>query len=163
LAKEFTFTPFYITKIPFAMQHIYYSATVIWAQVDMNQHMRHSAYADVAAQARLAALESFGLTLLLFKQYGIGPILFREELTYLRELHLNDSLHVSCELARSRADGSRWTIRHELFRGDGTKAAIVVVDGAWLDLRQRKTTAPPDELMRRFLQVPKTADYQQID
>ncbi|NOR86119.1 MAG: thioesterase, partial [Bacteroidales bacterium] len=43
------------------MKNIFYKATVMWAQIDANQHMRHSAYADYAAQARMGLLDSLGL------------------------------------------------------------------------------------------------------
>ncbi|EEI92050.1 hypothetical protein HMPREF0765_2374 [Sphingobacterium spiritivorum ATCC 33300] len=34
------------------MENTFYEGQVIWAQIDANRHMRHSAYADICAQAR---------------------------------------------------------------------------------------------------------------
>lgn len=144
------------------MKNIYYKSNVTWAQMDPNQHMRHSAYADYCAQARLVAMQSFGLSLAFFKEQMLGPILFREELNYLREAHLNDELSVSCELIRSRKDGSRWSIRHEIFRTDGTKVAVVQVDGAWLDLRTRKLAQLPEVVLEKFSNLPKSVDYEDL-
>src|ERR1700685_4482763 len=98
---------------------IYFEGQVLWSQIDANRHMRHSAYADFAAQARLAMMEKMGLGPSVLYQLNIGPIMFREELFYLREVGLNDYLKVTWELMRSRPDGSRWTIKHELYRADG--------------------------------------------
>jgi len=139
--------------------HVFYEGHVLWSQIDANQHMRHSAYADFAAQARLNMLEKLGLSPVELLKSGIGPVLFREELLYLREVVLNDSIKVTAELTKSRSDGSRWSIRHELFRGDGVKAAIIDVDGAWIDMEKRRLTILPPQLNELFKQSPHSADY----
>jgi acyl-CoA thioester hydrolase len=141
------------------MDHIFYEGQVMWSQVDANMHLRHSAYADFAAQARLVMLEKLGFTTKLFQQYKIGPILFREELIYMREVPANDMIKVSCELTKMRSDGSRWSFKQELYRNDGVKAALINVDGAWMDLEKRKLTALPESLLVSFEAVPKTTDF----
>ncbi|TPE46445.1 thioesterase [Pontibacter mangrovi] len=133
----------------------------MWSHLDANMHMRHSAYADFAAQARIVVLDRLGMDLKAFKHLKIGPILFREELVYLREVGINEHLKVTVELTKSRPDGSRWSIRHEVFREDGVKAAVINVDGAWLDLVKRKLTALPDELVEQFFRLNKSPDYQE--
>lgn len=141
------------------MNHVFYEGQVIWSQIDANQHMRHSAYADVAAQARLNMLLAEGLSPVKLLSMGIGPVLFREELFYLREIVLNDDIKVTCEITKSRADGSRWFIRHEIYRSDGVKAAIINVDGAWIDMNKRRLTLLPKELSDLFITSPRSTDY----
>jgi acyl-CoA thioester hydrolase len=141
------------------MNNVFYEGQVIWSQIDANQHMRHSAYADVAAQARLNMLLAAGLPPVKLLGMGIGPVLFREELFYLREIILNDDIKVTCEVSKSRADGSRWSIRHEIYRGDGVKAAIINVDGAWIDMNKRRLTFLPKELSDLFIASPRSTDY----
>jgi acyl-CoA thioester hydrolase len=138
---------------------VYYEGQVLWSQIDANQHMRHSAYADFAAQARLNMLEKLGLKPILLLEQKIGPVLFKEELFYLREVVLNDNIKVTCELYKSRDKGSRWSIRHEIYRGDGIKAAIINVDGAWIDLERRKLCKLPDDISQLFMQADRSADY----
>lgn len=138
---------------------VFYEGQVLWSQIDANQHMRHSAYADVAAQARLNMLGDVGLNPVTLLGYKIGPVLFKEELFYLREIALGDQIKVSCEVFSSRADGSRWGIRHEIYRGDGVKAAIINVAGAWIDMEKRKLTLLPAELGDLFASSPKSDDY----
>ncbi|MCW3464407.1 acyl-CoA thioesterase [Chitinophaga nivalis] len=137
----------------------FFEGPVLWSQIDANMHLRHSAYADFAAQARLNLLDQFGLTAAQFQALKIGPILFREELIYHREVSANDTVRVSCEISRCKKDGSRWSIRHELFRKDGIKAATIYVDGAWIDMQKRKLTALPPELMEKFQTLPRTEDF----
>ena len=141
------------------MNNVFFEGQVMWSMVDANAHLRHSAYADFAAQARLNLLEKFGLKPSVFLKQNIGPILFREETLYLKEVRPNDIVRVTCELTKSRSDGSRWSIRHEIYRSDSTKAAIINVDGAWIDTIQRKLTALPEDLNILFHQTPKSHDY----
>ena len=141
------------------MNNIFYEGTVMWSQVDANMHLRHSAYADFAAQARLNMLESLKITSQVLEQLKVGPILFREELIYLREVRPNDTIKVSCEMTKIRKDGSRWSFRQELYRSDGVKAATINVDGAWIDMQKRKLTALPEEWSARFLEIPRTDDF----
>lgn len=141
------------------MENVFYEGQVMWAQIDANMHLRHSAYADFAAQARLNMLERLGLKPSALLRRGIGPILFREESVYLKEIGLDAHIRVTCEMNKSRADGSRWSIRHEIFRSDDTRAAIINVDGAWIDMQQRKLTALPDDLNFLFLKTPRSSDF----
>lgn len=139
--------------------NVFYEGQVLWSQIDANQHMRHSAYADFGAQARLTMMESLGLDLKELLKYNIGPILFREELFFTREVGINEHIKISCELIKSRTDGSRWSMRHEIFRSDGIKAATIIVDGAWIDHEKRKLAPLPAVLLEHFNKAPKSHDY----
>ncbi|NSL91206.1 acyl-CoA thioesterase [Chitinophaga solisilvae] len=139
--------------------NIFFEGPVLWSQIDANMHLRHSAYADFAAQARLAMLDRVGMDAMQFVKLQLGPILFREELIYLREIGANDKVTVTCEMTKCKSDGSRWSIRHEIYRGDGIKSAIVNVDGAWIDTAKRKLTALSPEMMARFNAIPRSADF----
>lgn len=143
------------------MSHTY-TGKVMWSHLDANMHMRHSAYADFAAQARIEILDEMGLDMKVFQKLHIGPILFREETTYLREIGANETITVTTELLKSKKDGSRWSIRHEIFKKDGVKAAVIVVDGAWMDVLKRKLTTLPDELAEHFMQIKRSADFEEL-
>ncbi|TWF33967.1 acyl-CoA thioester hydrolase [Chitinophaga polysaccharea] len=139
--------------------NVFFEGPVLWSQIDANMHLRHSAYADFAAQARLSLLERVGLDARQFLSLGIGPILFREELLYHREINPNDTVKVTCEMTRCKSDASRWSIKHEIFRGDGTKSATVLVDGAWIDTRKRKLTGLTPDLLEKFNAIPRSDDF----
>ena len=143
------------------MSHIF-KGKVMWAHLDANMHMRHSAYADFAAQARIEILDEMGLSMRVFQKIHIGPILFREETTYLREVGVNETITVTTELIKARNDGSRWAIRHELFKEDGVKAAVIIVEGAWIDVQKRKLATLPDELAEHFMQIKRSADFEEM-
>jgi acyl-CoA thioester hydrolase len=141
------------------MENIFYEGQVLWSQIDANMHLRHSAYADFGAQARLNLLEKLGFGTALFHQYHLGPVLFREELIYLKEVKLNDTIRVTCAMTKMRQDGSRWSYKHEIYRSDGVKAAEIFVDGAWIDTVKRKITGVPHELILQLNNIPKSPDY----
>jgi len=142
------------------MQKVFLKAKVMWSQIDANRHLRHSAYADFAAQARVEMLETLGMTAAVMQQHKIGPILFREESIYYKEVKPGDTISVTCLLTKCRADGSRWSFTQEIFRDDEVLAAKVNVEGAWIDMVQRKLTAPPADFNETFLSaLPKAADF----
>lgn len=142
------------------MQTVFLKSKVLWSQIDANMHLRHSAYADFAAQARVEMLASLGMSASVMQQNKIGPILFREESIYYKEVKPGDTVSVTCLLTKCRVDGSRWSFTQEVFREDNVLAAKVNVDGAWIDMQQRKLTAPPKEFNERFLeQLPKADGF----
>ena len=125
-----------------------------WADMDPNGHMRHSAYADYAADQRVVVLASWGFGVAQFAHLRLGPILFREETKFLKEIHIGEEIHVDGLLLSVSADGSRWSIVHTIYKADGRVAATVTVDGAWLDLDRRKLTVPPVELAAAMATLP---------
>ena len=127
--------------------------------VDANMHLRHSAYADFAAQARLEILISTGFNADVLEQLHIGPILFREELIYMREVRPNDTIKITCALTKCRRDGSRWSFTQAMYRSDGVQAAQINVDGAWIDTVKRKLVGLPEEWATKFLHIPKSPDF----
>lgn len=141
------------------MENVFYEGKVMWSQIDANMHLRHSAYADFAAQARLQILENLGFDSGLLEKLKIGPILFREELIYMREVRPSDSVKVTCVMTSCRPDASRWSFSQELFRGDGVKAAQINVQGAWVDKEKRKLAALPEEWAKAFMHIPKSPDF----
>lgn len=133
--------------------------SVRWADLDPNGHVRHSVYYDWGASVRMAFLSAHGLTIERMAAEGFGPILFREEAVFRREVRYGDELSIGLLLAKARPDGSRFTFRHELMRADGTLCAVITVDGAWLDLHRRKLTVPPAAVAEMFALWPKTEDF----
>jgi acyl-CoA thioester hydrolase len=118
-----------------------------WADLDPNWHLRHSAYADYCTQARFACLAENGFPVTRFAELGFAPVSFREETRYFKEVRMNESIEVvvSVETLGSRGE---WTIGHQVLRGDGQLAAKHVNEGAWLDVKTRKLTSAPEELLQ---------------
>lgn len=134
-----------------------------WADLDPNGHVRHSVYYDFGAAIRVSFFTDHGLGFSVMEQFAVGPILFREEAVFRREIRFGDLLMINLRVTRLRHDGSRFSFRHELFRADGTLCAIITVDGAWIDTRRRKLTAPPEAGRTMLHSAPKSADFEWLD
>ncbi|MBN8782657.1 MAG: thioesterase family protein [Terrimonas ferruginea] len=128
---------------------------VRWSDLDPNVHLRHSVYYDWGAFCRIEFLNGCGLTPAVMAGLSIGPILFREEALFKREIRLGDKVTIDLTLVKARADFSRWSIRHEIVKNDDTVAAIVTVDGAWLNTTKRKIAIAPQQVADVFNQIPK--------
>jgi acyl-CoA thioester hydrolase len=131
---------------------------VRWADLDPNGHVRHSVYYDWGAMARVTYLEGKGVGLHWMAKNAIGPVLFREEAKFQRELRFGDQLVIDLQLSGASADGRKWRMLHRILRG-AEVAATIEVDGAWLDLRARKIVVPPEDVVRAFADVARTENF----
>lgn len=125
-------------------------AEIRWSDLDPNFHVRHSAYYDFGAFARVCFMVDHGLTPSVMLQHHMGPVLFREECVFKREIHFNDSVEVNVQLVKNTPDMSRWTMVHEIWKADGVLSAVITVDGAWIDTEKRKLTILPEFLRNVF-------------
>ncbi|MEM9023493.1 MAG: acyl-CoA thioesterase [Bacteroidota bacterium] len=119
-----------------------------WADIDHNQHVRHSAYYDYGAQCRISFFQANGFDMAYFAQHHIGPILFSEQCNFLRELTLGETVAINLRAGSLSGDGTKWTLYHELFKESGEKAAHLKVTGAWMNTALRKITAPPEGMAK---------------
>lgn len=133
-----------------------------WSDIDQNRHLRHSAYYDYGAMVRMKYLNQHGLTTEKMEELQVGPILFREEAKFRRELKLEDKLTVDVEMVSARNDFSRWSLRHNFLKEDQTVAAIINMNGAWLDLVKRKLADPPEFVKDIFRSFPRSSEFQFI-
>lgn len=117
-----------------------------WSDLDPNFHLRHSAYYDFGAQHRIEILEQLGLTLRVMQQQSFGPVLFREECVFRKEIKLSDKIVLHTKISKMKPDASRWSIVHEFINEDNKLCAIITVDGAWMDTKLRKIADPTPEI-----------------
>ncbi|MBT1703012.1 acyl-CoA thioesterase [Chryseosolibacter indicus] len=138
------------------------SIQIRWADIDANRHLRHSVYYDYGASMRLKVLSERGLTTHKLEEFMIGPVLFREEAVFRREILFEDQIVLTVELVKASEDFGRWSLRHHFMKNGDTVAAIVNVDGAWIDLKQRKLAKPNDFIKNIFDGFPKAQDFQWV-
>ncbi|HTJ10657.1 MAG TPA: thioesterase family protein [Dinghuibacter sp.] len=132
---------------------------VRWSDLDPNFHLRHSVYYDWGAYVRLSYLNGEGITPMFLLQHQVGPILFREECVFKREVVFGDKVDLNIQLLKSRRDASRWTMRHEVWKNGDTLAAVITIDGAWLDTAKRKLAIPPKEILDLYERFPKSEGF----
>jgi acyl-CoA thioester hydrolase len=135
------------------------SIEIRWADLDPNFHLLHSKFYDLSAFTRMAFMQAHGLTPAVFIKLHFGPIIFREEAVFKREITFGDKVFVNFKLKKISPDYGRWTIVSEIYKNPETLAAIVTVDGAWMDTVARKLTSLPAEWIHLFEKAPKTDDF----
>ena len=133
-----------------------------WSDFDPNNHMRHTAYNDYAAESRVRLFNAYGLSLTAFNKLNIGPVLFKEETIFLKEISLSDDIVVEVFLKGVSEKGERFKLHHKIFRGDGKLAAEINIYAAWLDLLKRKLITPPDIVIKAINKLTKTDDFEII-
>ena len=136
---------------------------VRWSDLDPNVHLRHSVYYDWGAFCRVAFFQEHQLTTETMAQLRIGPILFREECVFRKEIRLGDKVTIDLKLVRAKRDFSRWTIQHTIMKNGESVAAILTVDGAWMDVVRRKLATPPQEVVDTYLHMTQKEDFQWVD
>ena len=127
--------------------------------MDFNSHMKNTAYLDKTADVRQMFLIEHDFPIEEFLRLRIGPVVMRDEVEYFREVGLQQEITVTYALSGHAPDGSRFLLRHEIFRPDGKLAARVTSAGGWLNLNERKLIAPPPALLAAMNQLDRTADF----
>jgi len=137
--------------------------TTRWADFDANIHMRHTAYNDYCAEARMRYFNKFGITIQDFAKEKIGPILFEENTKFLKEIHMGEDISVNLKMAGLSEKGERWKVQQEVFNAKGKLSAIITVYGAWIDLVKRKLTTPPERIATIFSETERVEDFEIIE
>ncbi len=133
-----------------------------WADLDPNFHLRNAVYYDFGASARVAFLHQHGITIQYMNQHSFGPVIFREECVFKKEIRYPDIIRIDMKLQKARSDYARWTIRHSIYKNAGLLCAILTVDGAWIDVVKRKLATPPTEVNKTFDSMPREKDFEWI-
>ena len=133
-----------------------------WSDFDPNRHMRHTAYNDYAAEVRVRYFAKYNFSIEEFTKHNLGPILFTEETSFRKEIHLGENITVNLKLQGLSESNERWKIVHEVFNEAGKLSAIIKVYGAWIDLTKRKLRIPPMETKEMFDFAEKSEDFEMI-
>ncbi len=133
---------------------------VRWADLDPNFHMLHSRYYDLGAYIRMSFLSEHGLTLHAMAENKLGPILFREECIFKREIKFGDKVEINLCMLKARRDGSRWTMQHHITINNDTLAAIITVDGAWINTERRRLATPTEAVAVVFDKIPRSENFE---
>lgn len=131
-----------------------------WSDLDPNFHIRHSVYYDWGAFCRIEFLNENGLTSRVMQELNFGPVLFREECIFRKEIRSGDVVTISLEIIKSKKDFSRWSIQHSITKNENLLCATLAVDGAWMDVTKRKLASPPEKVNEVFTLMPKAENFE---
>lgn len=136
--------------------------SVRWSDLDANRHLRNTVFSEYATHTRFRMLEAHGFTQADFERERFGPVMFREEIRYRREVLFGDEVTVNVLIAGLSADGSHWRVRQEVKRENGKDAAVLTIDGAWIHLDARKLVAPAPAVLQILQSLPRTIDFEEL-
>lgn len=131
-----------------------------WSDLDPNFHLRHSVFYDWGAVCRVEFLNKVGLTWKKMLELHIGPIIFREECIFRKEIRPDDIVTIDLKLVKAKRDFSRFTIQHEIKKEPGITSAILTVDIAWINGATRKLAVLPEEEIKMLAMSPVAENFQ---
>ena len=130
-----------------------------WSDLDPNFHLRHSVYYDFGAYCRISFLNDNGITETVMREHKIGPVLFREECVFKREIIFGDKIKISLKLRSVSADFRKFSMLHEIYKNNNELSALVTIEGAWMNTALRKIIVPPSIIIDSLNSLPKTDDF----
>jgi len=133
-----------------------------WRDVDPNGHVANMAYLEYAVDTRVAFFDSCGFPPQNFLKYGFGPVIKSDFAEYFREVLMLEKLTGTMENGGFAEDGSRFRVVNNIYKADRELAARVVSVGGWLGLLERKLVEPHEDIKNAWLQLPRTADFEEL-
>ena len=130
-----------------------------WGEIDSNGHMRNVAYLDISANSRMEFFNANGYTLTEFFGAGLGPVVRKDEMEYKREVRLAENLTGTNDRAVMGEDNTRFIFRNQFIKANGKLACRISSLVAFFDLTTRKMIAPPENLMKAILSLPRSEDF----
>src|SRR5215203_22645 len=137
-----------------------YPVQIRWSDLDPNFHLRHSVYYDWGAYCRIHFFGTHGLTADVMRQLHIGPIIFREECVFKKEIRLEDEITVDLQLTKAKKDFSRWSVRQHIIKNEEILAAILTLDLAWMNTAERKLAIPTEQVINVIEAIPKGESFE---
>ena len=141
-----------MTNNPFPVQ-------IRWSDLDPNFHLRHSVYYDWGAYCRMRYFDEHDLTGDVMQSLHTGPIIFREECVFRKEIKFGDAVTIDLLITSARKDFSRWSLRHRIMKNENVLPATLTLDMAWLNLLERKLAIPAEQIFTIIDGIPKDAEF----
>ena len=101
------------------------SFEIKWSDCDPNRHARNTVYSDLATHVRFCFLRDHGFAPERFAQLGFGPVILTEEIRYMREVTLGETIRIDYQVAASSQDGSRFRVRSTVYKSSGEAAVCI--------------------------------------
>lgn len=133
-----------------------------WSDVDANRHLRNSAYIDYMSHTRMSFLMEHGLGHRELAQYNLGPVAFYEHVYYFKEVFPGIPVKVSLQLKGMSEDGMYFEFLHNFYDQNGKNLARCEMLGAWIDMKTRKLTGLPEELLKIFSDFDRSEDFKYL-
>lgn len=133
-----------------------------WSDVDANSHLANSAYVNFMSHTRVGFLNENGFSMKKLIEYGIGPVVFSEQIYYFKESFLGQTVSVTLAVSGLSEDGMFFKFEHNFYNQKGQHLATCDILGAWIDLKSRNLTVLPEQLQAQMKVFPKSENFKTI-
>lgn len=133
-----------------------------WSDLDANRHLANSAYINFMSHTRMAYLGQLGFNQKTMAKHNIGPVVFYEHVYYFKEVFPGKPIRVSLGFNGMSKDGMFFEFQHDFYDSDGKNFASCEMMGAWMDLKERRLTALPQEFLDAFDKMEKADDFKTL-
>ena len=117
-------------------------------EIDELGHVNNTVYLRYAEDVARAHSDALGLSLNVYKELGVVPVVRRHTITYFQSAVLGDGVVVStCVEAFRGARAGRTT---RLTRSDGTLLAEVETEWVWVRVDSGRPTRVPQKVLETF-------------
>ena len=130
-----------------------------WSDVDANGHLANSAYLNFMSHTRVGFLNEYGFSMIKLIKYGIGPVVFSEQIHYFKESFLGQTLTVTLTVSGLSDDGMFFEFEHDFYNQKGKHVATCIILGAWINLKTRSLITLPEYLMELVAKFPKATNF----
>lgn len=122
---------------------------VVAADIDELGHVNNAVYLSYVEACGRAHSDGLGLTLNVFKDHGVVPVIRKHDITYHRPATLGDTLLISTQVAKI---GGPRAVRHNQVRlaDDKTLLVDVITEWVWLDVESGRPKRVPREVLEAF-------------
>ncbi|MEZ4796841.1 MAG: acyl-CoA thioesterase [Flavobacteriaceae bacterium] len=133
-----------------------------WNDIDANKHLGNSTYVEFMSHTRMAFLTSYGLSLDVINDLGLGPIVFYEQVYYFKEIGLDDNIRVSLEVIGHSKDGRFVKIEHNFYNDEGKNLAYAEMLFSWMNLDTRKLGKVSEFLLNKIESFPRAKSFKYL-
>ena len=130
-----------------------------WSDVDANRHLANSAYINFMSHTRVSFFEDHDFSLSNLVKYDLSPVIFYEHVYYFKEAFLGMPIRVSLEVSGLSEDGMFFKMEHNFYNAKGENLATCELLGAWINLKTRKLSGLPKDLISEMDTFPKSSDF----
>ena len=138
------------------------SFEVRWSDLDANYHLGNSSYVDYMSHTRMAYLYENGFDQKILSVHSMGPVVFYEHIYYLKEVLPGANVRVSLEFKGLSENGMFFEFHHNFYDSRGKHLAHAEMMGGWINLKTRKLTALPPELLDKFRNLEKAGGFRTL-
>lgn len=133
-----------------------------WSDVDANGHLANSAYTNFMSHARMSFFAEQGFSMPEIMKHNIGPVVFYEHMYYFKESFIGTPITVTIEVSGLSEDGMLFMFDHNFYNDKGVNLAYCEMQGAWINLKERKLTNLPQPLLDLAHKFPKSKRFKTL-